>query len=158
MDGSRLFITPTMALILSVFRRKPSVVSSMPRVRFSSTVSWSTTFSSWNRVLIPFCFASLVVSGIVLLPVQEDPAARPDERPGEDLDEGGFPRAVLPHQAVDGVPLDVEADVVHRPHAGEILHEVPDLQDVVCQSPWITLPVERREEARRPLPRRISPT
>ena len=68
MDGSRLFITPTMVLILSVFRRKPNVVSSMPRVRFSSTVSWSTTLSSWNRVLIPFCFASLVLCGVYSSP------------------------------------------------------------------------------------------
>ena len=60
MDGSMLFITSTILVILSVFRRKPNVVSSMPKVRFSSTVSWFTTFSSWKSVLIPFCLASFV--------------------------------------------------------------------------------------------------
>ena len=39
MDGSRLCITFTIVLILSVFLKNPSVVSSIPRVRFSSTVS-----------------------------------------------------------------------------------------------------------------------
>ncbi len=62
MDGSRLFITLTILLILSVFRRNPNRVSSMPSVRFSSTVSWSTTFSSWNRVLMPFSLASFVLA------------------------------------------------------------------------------------------------
>src|SRR5664280_3390044 len=46
MDGSMLFITLTILLILSVFLKNPKVVSSIPSVRFSSTVSWLTTLSS----------------------------------------------------------------------------------------------------------------
>ena len=70
MDGSRLFITLTMRLILSVRRRKPSVVSSIPRVRFSATVSWSTTLSSWNSVLMPFCLASRGLRGAYSWPLR----------------------------------------------------------------------------------------
>ncbi len=39
MDGSRLFITLMIWLILSVLRRNPNRASSIPSVRFSSTVS-----------------------------------------------------------------------------------------------------------------------
>ena len=77
MEGSRLFMTLTIELILSVFRRKPNLVSSMPSVRFSSTVSWSTTFNSWKRVLIPFCFASRVLCGVYSSPFRR---IRPPDR------------------------------------------------------------------------------
>ena len=133
MDGSRLFITLTILLILSVLRRNPNVVSSMPSVRFSSTVSWSTTLSSWNSVLIPFCFASRGLCGVYSSPFSRILPLVRCVRAGEDLDQRGFPGAVLADQAVDGVPLDVETDIVDGPHAGKILHQVPDLQHVLGQ-------------------------
>ena len=128
-----LFITLTILLILSVFLRKPNVVSSIPSVRFSSTVSWSTTLSSWNRVLIPFCFASRVLCGLYSSPFRRIRAAGSRIRAGQDLDQGGFPRAILSDQAVNGIPLDVETDIIDCPHAGKILHEIPDLQHILCR-------------------------
>jgi hypothetical protein len=47
--------------------------------------------------------------------------------PGEHLDEGRLPRAVLPEETVDLPGEDVEVDGVEHPDAGEGLRDVPGL-------------------------------
>ena len=68
MDGSMLFITLTILLILSVHIRKRLYLH--PQGEVLLHVSWSTTFSSWNKVLIPFLLASALRS--IVFPVQQD--------------------------------------------------------------------------------------
>ena len=77
---------------------------------------------------------------IVLFAIEQNPSARSRIRAGQHLDQGGFPGAVLPNQAVNGIPLDVETDIIDRPDTGEILHKIPDLQHILCRfhasAPW----------------------
>ena len=120
----------TILLILSVFRRKPNFVSSMPSVRFSSTVSWSTTLSSWKSVLMPCCLASFVLRATKSSPLSRICAAGALVSAREDFDQRAFPCAVLADEAVDSVAFDVETDVIDSPHTGKVLYQVPDLQNV----------------------------
>src|SRR5512132_2244757 len=58
---------------------------------------------------------------VVLFTVQKDLTTRSRIRAGQDLDQGGFPRAILTHQAMDGISLYVETDIVDCPYTREIL-------------------------------------
>ena len=70
---------------------------------------------------------------VVLFTIQKDPATCARIGSGQDLDQGGFPRAIFPNQAVNGVPFYNEADIVDRPHAREILYKLLDLQHILCR-------------------------
>jgi hypothetical protein len=71
MPGSRLASTASTASMAFASRwKKPARTFSLPRMRFSSTVSWSTTFSSWNSTLMPEFMASRVLRGTNSFPLK----------------------------------------------------------------------------------------
>ena len=68
---------------------------------------------------------------VVLLAAQQDGAGAAPLRPGQDLDQGGLARPVLPDDAVDRVAVDVEAHPAQRVHPGKVLRDVLDFQQLL---------------------------
>src|SRR5690242_17560169 len=69
----------------------------------------------------PFLLGITRTVWVVLFTVQKDLTTCARIRAGQHLDQGGFPCAILADQAMNGIPLDGETDIVDCPYAREIL-------------------------------------
>ena len=99
-----------------------------PRKMFSATVSSGNSSSSWNTVAMPAACASCGPLKLDLAAVDPDRARVRPVDAGDDLDQRRLAGAVLAQKRMHLAGMDVEADIVQRPHAGKRLAQAFDRQ------------------------------
>jgi hypothetical protein len=64
----------------------------------------------------------------IFVAVHQNGACRSGNGTGEDFDQGGFAGSVFPDKAVNGVLVDIEADIIDRPNTRELFGKVFNFQ------------------------------